>query len=339
MNNSTFLVIQVPAYNEEESLPAVLNEIPRYIPGIEKIIVQVIDDGSLDNTSEVALMNGADYVIRHTSNQGLSRAFMSGITHALQLGADIIVNTDADCQYPGEQIQQLVEPIILGKADMVIGDRQPGKNQHFPIHKRLLQVIGSWFVSILSGGKIADAASGFRAYSRYAALRIQVFNEFSYTLETIIQSKREHIKIVYVPIRTNPALRPSRLHKGIFNFLYKQGGTIIRSIVLYQPIRASVLIGSPFVLAGLILIGRFLWVYLTGGSGIARYIQSVSIGGTLLLFGFMIFVVGFLGDAIRTNMRMLQETLIRLRNSETNRANQTFDSLTVLTRNTKEAEK
>ncbi len=209
----------------------------------------------------------------------------------------------------------------------------------FPFHKRLLQVIGSWFVSFLSGSKVRDAASGFRAYSRYAALRLQVFNEFSYTLETIIQSKREHIKIVYVPIQTNPAVRPSRLHKGIFNFLYKQGGTIIRSIVLYRPIRTAILIGSPFVLVGFGLIVRFLVYYLTGESGIARYVQSVSIGGTLLLFGFLIFVVGFLGDAIRTNMRMLQETLIRLRNTDSNRSDQTFDSMTVLTRKTKDEDK
>jgi glycosyltransferase involved in cell wall biosynthesis len=336
MNNPKILVIQVPAYNEEESIPAVLNEIPRSIPGVDNILIQVIDDGSVDNTAEVALANGADYVVRHSSNQGLSRAFMTGITHALKLGADIIVNTDADSQYPGEQIPFIVEPILHGKADMVIGDRQPARNQHFPYYKRVLQVIGSWFVSYLSGNQIKDAASGFRAYSRYAALRLQVFNEFSYTLETIIQSKRENIKIVYVPITTNPAIRPSRLHKGIFNFLYKQGGTIIRAIVLYRPIRTAIIIGSPFILTGLFLIGRFLWVYLSGGSGIARYVQSVSIGGTLLLFGFLIFVVGFLGDAIRTNMRMIQEVLIRLRNTDTKNPEQTYDSSVVLSRKSRE---
>jgi len=330
MTKPIHLVIQVPAYNEADDIGAMLQDLPKSIPGVDKITIQVIDDGSRDDTCQVSLDNGADLVIRHTTNHGLARTFMTGITHAIDLGADIIVNTDADNQYPADQISSLVEPILRSEADIVIGDRQPGKNQHFPWYKRILQIIGSWFVSFLSGSKVPDAASGFRAYSRYAALRLHVFNEFSYTLETIIQSNRERIKILYIPILTNPAIRPSRLHKGIFNFLYKQGGTIIRSLVLYRPIRSAVLIGSPFILVGLVLIVRFLVVYLFGGSGIARYIQSVSIGGTLLLFGFMIFIVGFLGDAIRTNMRMLQEALIRMRNNDSTRVGETFDSQSVI---------
>jgi len=335
MKNDKFLVVQIPAYNEAESIVTVIQDVPRSIPGISKIIIQVIDDGSHDNTAEVALANGADYVVSHTTNLGLSRAFMSGINHALQLGADIIVNTDADNQYPGRQISNLVAPIINKKADIVIGDRQPGSNVHFSLHKRLLQVIGSWFVSFLSGSKVNDAASGFRAYSRHAALRLQVFNEFSYTLETIIQSNREHIQIQYVPIETNPVVRPSRLHKGIINFLYKQGGTIIRSVVLYRPIRTAIMVGSPMILAGLFLILRFLVVYLQGGAGYTRYIQSVSIGGTIFLFGILIFIVGFLGDALRTNMRMLQEVLIRLRNHPGDQNDRTFDDFEVLSRNDK----
>lgn len=332
MKRNPLVLIQIPAYNEAESIVSAIQDIPHSIPGVGKIIIQVIDDGSRDNTAEVALANGADYVVRHTTNLGLSRAFMSGINHALQLGADIIVNTDADNQYPGRQIPDLVAPIINRKADIVIGDRQPGKNEHFPVHKRILQVIGSWFVSFLSGSKVNDAASGFRAYSRHAALRLQVFNEFSYTLETIIQSNREHIRIEYVPIETNPAVRPSRLHKGILNFLYKQGGTIIRSVVLYRPIRTAIMIGSPMILAGLFFIMRFLVVYFQGGAGYTRYIQSVSIGGTIFLFGILIFIVGFLGDALRTNMRMLQEVLVRLRNHPGDQNDRTFDDLEVLSR-------
>lgn len=336
MEHIPLLVVQIPAYNEASNIAEAINDIPKSIPGVGKIIIQVMDDGSRDNTTEVALESGAQYVVRHTTNLGLSRAFMSGINHALQLGADIIVNTDADSQYPGRKIADLVAPIINQEADIVIGDRQPGKNQHFPPHKRLLQVIGSWFVSRLSGAQVKDAASGFRAYSRYAALRLQVFNEFSYTLETIIQSNREHIRIVYVPIDTNPAVRPSRLHKGILNFLYKQGGTIIRSFVLYRPIRTAVIIGSPMLIAGLALILRFLFVYIQGGSGYVRYIQSVSIGGTLFLFGILIYSVGFLGDALRTNMRMLQEILVRMRNTPQGPGDHTYDHLEVRTCKTKD---
>ena len=332
MKSNLILVIQIPAFNESHTIASVIKDLPKSIPGIKNIVIQVIDDGSKDTTSETALKAGSDYVVRHPKNLGLSRAFMSGINHALQLGADIIVNTDADSQYPGNQIASLVKPIVAGKADVVIGDRLPGKNQHFPFYKRFLQVIGSWFVSFLSGKRSPDATSGFRAYSRYAALRLQVFNEFSYTLETIIQCNREQIRIKYVPILTNPAVRPSRLHKGLFNFLFKQGGTIIRSIILYRPIRAAMIIGSPAILAGMILILRFLFVYITGGSNYLRYLQSVSIGGTLFLFGILVYIFGFLGDGLRTNMRMMQEVLIRMRNNPNVLPNQTYDNLEVFSR-------
>ncbi len=332
MKSNPLLVIQIPAFNESKSIASVIQELPKSIPGIRQIIIQVIDDGSKDMTTEVALKSGADYVIRHPNNLGLSRAFMTGINHALQLGADIIVNTDADSQYPGHQVINLVNPLVIGKADIVIGNREPGKNQHFPFYKRYLQVIGSWFVSFLSGKRSPDATSGFRAYSRFAALRLQVFNEFSYTLETIIQGNREHIRIKYVPIKTNPAVRPSRLHKGLFNFLFKQGGTILRSIILYRPIRAALLIGTPAFLAGIFFILRFIFVYLEGDSNYLRYLQSVSIGGTLFLFGILVYIFGFLGDALRTNMRMMQEILIRMRNRTDIQPDLTFDNLEVLSR-------
>ena len=294
------LVIQIPSYNESETLPLVLKSITRNIPGITQVLVQVIDDGSQDQTTEVALANGADYVIRHKNNRGLSQTFMTGITHALRLGADIIVNTDADNQYPSNEIPRLVAPIAAGQADIVVGDRQPGKNQHFSAFKRLLQVIGSKFISWVSGADVPDAASGFRAYSRYAALRLNVFNDFSYTLETIIQSNRERIKILYLPIQTNKPSRPSHLHKGLFHFLFKQGGTIIRSVMLYRPIRTTLQIGVPISLVGLFFLLRFLYFYVIGHTGIARYTQSVSIGGTLLVFGLLVILVGFLGESIRS---------------------------------------
>jgi glycosyltransferase involved in cell wall biosynthesis len=327
------LVIQIPAFNEVETLPTVLKEIPRSIPGVDQVIVQVIDDGSHDQTAQVALDNGADFVVRHLNNRGLAHTFITGITHALKLGADIIVNTDADNQYPCSEILKLVCPIIEKEADIVIGDRQPGKNEHFPWYKRILQVIGSGFISYISGAKTPDAASGFRAYSRYAALRLQVFNEFSYTLETIIQSNRERIKIVYIPIQTNETVRPSRLHKGIFNFLLKQGGTIVRSYILYRPLRSALTLGIPIGTVGILLILRFLFFYVTGNSGIARYTQSVSIGGTFFLFGFLIIMVGFIGESIRSNQRMLEEIIIKMRNDKFSDDPSQFDGLEVFAHN------
>ncbi len=324
------LVVQVPAFNESRTLPEVLGQIPRSLPGIRRVVVQVIDDGSTDGTSGVALHNGADYVIKHTSNRGLSRSFMSGMINALRLGADIVVNTDADNQYPGEEIGRLVTPIVAGEADIVIGNRQPGANKHFPAYKRLLQVVGSLLVSWLSGAKIPDAASGFRAYSRYAVLRMQVYNEFSYALETIIQSNRERLRVLNIPIRTNPVLRPSRLHKGIIHFLFKQGGTIIRSIILYRPIRSALLFGTPVISAAIFLLLRYLYFYIIGETGAARHIQSVFVGGTLLLFGFLVLAVGFLGEGLRTNQRMIQEVLIHLRNTEQVDSAVTFDGLEIL---------
>lgn len=324
------LVVQIPAYNEADTLPEVLNQIPRNFPGIGKVILQVIDDGSTDDTVEIALKNGADYVIKNGKNRGLSRTFMNGILHAIHLGADIVINTDADNQYPGNEIGRLIEPILNGKAEIVIGNRIPGSNEHFPFHKRILNVIGSAFVSWISGAKTPDAASGFRAYSRFACMRLQVFNEFSYTLETIIQANRERIPIAYLPIKTNPSLRPSRLHRGVIHFLYKQGGTIIRSIMLYRPVRMALLVGSPTFIIGILLIIRYLIYYFGGVTGSGRHFQSVFIGGTLILFGFLALAVGLLGEGVRTNQRMLQELLIRMRNNDLDRDSTTFDGLDIL---------
>lgn len=331
-DSGKLLVVQIPAYDESTSIADVVKNIPRSIPGIRQVIVQVIDDGSKDDTARVALDSGADYVVRHITNRGLSRTFMTGINNALRLGADIVVNTDGDHQYPGHEIERLVTPIVQGNADIVIGNRMPGTNIHFPAYKRLLEVVGSKFVSWISGAETPDAPSGFRAYSRYAALRIQVYNEFSYALETIIQSNREQLRIEYIPISTNPSIRPSRLHKGIFHFLFKQGGTIIRSVILYRPIRSALITGTPSLVIGIVLLLRYLYFYLGGEPGLARHIQSVTIGGVMILFGFLVLAVGFLGEGIRTNQRMLQEVLIRLRNEGQNLSEDTYDGQKILSR-------
>lgn len=307
------LVIQIPSYNEAQTLSETLADLPRSLPDISHIMILVVDDGSMDNTIQVAFESGADYVVRHRRNRGLAQAFITGINTALALGADIIVNTDADHQYPGRYIRDLCAPILAGKADLVIGDRQAGKNIHFSPIKRMFQVIGSWVIRFISQTDAPDAPSGFRAYSRYAALRIQVYNSFSYTLETLIQAGKQRMAISHINIETNPNLRPSRLHKGIFNFIWQQSGTIIRSYVLYQPLKSFFLLGMPFLLAGGFLIIRFLFFYFSGVSGLARHIQSVSIGGTVSVFGMLLIFLGLLGDAIRANRQIMEEILVRLR--------------------------
>jgi len=308
------LVIQIPAYNEAEHLPVVLAELPRQLPGIDEILVVVIDDGSDDGTANVALEHGADYVLRHRCNRGLSKAFIDGIQFGLALGADIIVNTDADNQYPGQQIEKLIQPLLEDEADLVIGDRQPLDNKNFSPFKRFMEHLGSSVIRRVSNTTVPDTVSGFRAFSRYAALRLQVYNPYSYTLETLIQAGKGLMKIVHVPIDTNPATRASRLHKGMFNFIWRQGGAIIRSYVLYQPLRTFVSIGSLLLLAGLILLGRFLVSYLFFEQG-SRYIQSVSIGGTLLTAGITLTMFGFLGDAMRANRQISEENMIHQRDS------------------------
>lgn len=306
------LAIQIPAYNEAEHLPEVLAELPRQLPGVEEIVIVVVDDGSTDGTARVALENGADFVLQHRRNRGLSKAFIDGIQFCLALGADIIVNTDADNQYPGSQIGKLIEPLLQGRADLVIGDRQTLENKHFSPLKRMMEHLGSCVIRRVSNTNVPDTVSGFRAFSRYAALRLQVYNPYSYTLETLIQAGKGLMKIESVPIETNPTTRVSRLHKGMFNFIWKQGGAIIRSYVLYQPLRTFISTGSVFLLAGLILLGRFLVSYLFLDLG-SRYIQSVSIGGTLLTAGITLIMFGFLGDAVRANRQVAEETMISQR--------------------------
>jgi glycosyltransferase involved in cell wall biosynthesis len=312
---TTTLVIQIPCYNEAQILPQALADLPKTIPGVDRIIVLVINDGSSDDTERVALENGADYVLRQRKNRGLARGFMAGLQTALALGADIIVNTDADNQYPGRYIPDLVAPLLAKQADIVIGNRQPAQNQHFSFIKGQLEEFGSYVIRLLSKTDAPDAPSGFRAFSRYAALRTHVYNSYSYTLETLIRAGREQMRIQHLPIETNPSYRPSRLHQGILNFIWRQGGVILRSYVLYQPLRTFLTAGIPFVALGLLFILRFVYLYLIGDSGVGRYIQSVSIGGTLLIFGLLLCTLGLIGDAIRANRQTMEEILIHLRDT------------------------
>jgi len=306
------LVIQIPAYNEAENISRTLDDIPRQYEGIDEVQVVVIDDGSTDGTARVALEHGADAVIRHRRNRGLSRAFITGIQFALALGADIIVNTDADNQYPGSDIQRLIQPILDDSADLVIGDRNPAENAHFSAFKRRMEAFGSWIARKVSGTSVPDTVSGFRAYSRYAALPLQVFNPYSYTLETLVQAGKSQMKIAHIPIKTNPNLRESRLHKGLLHFIWKQSGVIVRSYVLYQPLRTFVSLGAVFLAAGLALLLRFLiYYFLTDTAG--RLLQSVSIGGTLTIVGIILIIIGFIGDSVRASRQISEEILISLR--------------------------
>ncbi|HEX6291159.1 MAG TPA: glycosyltransferase family 2 protein [Herpetosiphonaceae bacterium] len=312
------LIVQIPAKDEEEHLPVVLRDIPRQIPGVDRVEVLVIDDGSRDRTAEVAIAHGADHVVRHISNKGLAAAFQTGIDAALRLGADIIVNTDADNQYPGDQIPALVGPILDRSADIVIGDRQTHTLEHFTPQKRLLQRVGSWVVRRASNTEVPDSVSGFRALSREAALRIFVTTDFSYTVENLIQAGKRRLTVAHVPIRTNQT-RPSRLHKGNWNFVKRQASTIVRTYATYEPLKTFSYIATPFVVMGLIFLLRAAFVYFAR-KFLPDYkednIQALTLGTGFLVLGFIVFLIGLVADRIGGNRRMLEELLYRARKAE-----------------------
>ena len=299
------LIIQIPCLNEAETLPVVLADLPKQIAGIDRIEVLIIDDGSSDDTVAVARRLGVDHVVGFRKNQGLARAFMLGIHGCLERGADIIVNTDADNQYVAADIPKLVQPILEGRADLVIGARPIGDIQHFSPIKKLLQRFGSWVVRGVSGTDVADAPSGFRAFSRDAALALNVFSNYTYTLETVIQAGQKNMQLLSVPIRVNGDLRPSRLVKSVTSYVKRSILTIFRIFIIYRPLRFFVSVGLiPFVL-GVILGVRFLVFLLTGDGG--GHIQSLILAAVLLVLGFLTFLLAILADLLSVNRRLLEE--------------------------------
>lgn len=310
----TKLIIQIPCLNEADHLPETLAALPRRIPGIDMIEYLVIDDGSDDDTSGVALRHGAHHLVRHRGNRGLAAAFRSGIDEALRQGADIIVNTDADGQYVGEDISKLVAPVVAREADIVIGDRGVRDNEHFSAFKRKLQRLGSTVVRKLSRTDITDAVSGFRAISREAAQRIFITTEFSYTTDMLIQAGRKRMHIVSVPIRTNAAARPSRLFKSIPRFIAQTGVTIARAYTTHNPLHVFGGVGITLAVVGILPILRFLWFFANGqGDG---HVQSLVIGGSLLVLGAITFLLGILADLISTNRKLAEATLEKMRKLE-----------------------
>ncbi|MBP8005727.1 MAG: glycosyltransferase family 2 protein [Acinetobacter sp.] len=299
------LIIQIPCYNEAGTLAIALAALPRKVQGFDLVEWLIIDDGSTDDTVAVALANGVDHVVKHTSNQGLARGFMSGIGACLRLGADVIVNTDADNQYNADDIPDLVAPILEGRADLVVGARPIATIEHFSLVKKLLQKLGSWVVRVASKTNIPDAPSGFRAMSRDAAQRLTVFSDYTYTLETIIQAGQKNMAITSVPIRVNGDLRPSRLVKSIPSYIQRSIVTIIRIYVIYRPFRFFANLGLLLFVPGFLLGLRFLYFYLTGeGSG---HIQSVILSGVLMMMGFVTFLVAFVADLLAANRKLLED--------------------------------
>ncbi len=311
------LIIQIPCLNEEETLPITLADLPKEIEGVDEIEILVIDDGSTDRTVEVAKEHGVNHIVSMTKRKGLAEAFMAGLDAAVKLGADIIVNTDGDNQYKGKCIPDLIKPILEGRADMVIGDRQVDKVPHFSWFKKKLQKLGSWVVRHVSETSVPDAASGFRAYSREAALRLHVISKFSYTLETIIQAGKKNIATEFVKVETNDKLRESRLFKSIPAYLKRSIGTILRIYTMYEPLKVFVQVGMVIFLAGVMISLRFLYyfIFVDGGAG---HIQSLILSAVLMLIGFQVGVFGVLADLIAGHRHLTENVLYRVKKLEVN---------------------
>ena len=313
-NGEVRLVIQIPCFNEAETLPATLTDLPRQVTGFDEVLWLVIDDGSSDGTAEVAKAHGVDAVVKLTQNKGLAVAFQVGLDAALQLGADVIVNTDADNQYSAANIPNLVEPITQGHADLVVGTRDITNHEEFSTLKKYLQKIGSWVVRQASATEVSDVTSGFRAYTKEAALQVNVVSQFTYTLETLIQAGRSDLAVVDIPISVNPTTRPSRLFRSKRQYVRRSAGTISRVYAMHQPLRVFNIPAAVFAVAGLILFGRFGWFYLTaGGEG---HIQSLIVGAVCLLVAMQMLMLGLLADLLRSNRVISERVLRRVRNIE-----------------------
>ncbi len=299
------LIIQIPCLNEEGTLAIALAALPREVPGFDTVEWLVIDDGSTDQTVKIAKENGVDHIVSHTQNEGLAKGFMSGLEACLRLGADVIVNTDADNQYCADDIPALVAPIVAKQADIVIGERPIDAIDHFSVTKKMLQKLGSYVVRVLSRTSIQDAPSGFRAISSHAARKLMVFNDYTYTLETIIQAGQKNMAIMSVPVRVNDDLRPSRLVKSIPAYVRRSIFTLVRIFVIYRPFRFFSAVGAVLLSIGLLIGFRFVFNYMTGEG--AGNIQSLILSGALLVTGFQTILVAFLADLIAANRRLLEE--------------------------------
>ena len=308
------LIIQIPCYNEAETLEIALNDLPKKIEGIDCIEYLIINDGSKDKTVEVAKKWGVHHVVNFKQNKGLAKGFMAGLDGCLRNGADIIVNTDADNQYCGEDIEKLIRPILNGEADMVVGARPIDETEHFSWIKKKLQHFGSWVVRKASNTDIPDAPSGFRAFSREAAMRINVVNDYTYTLETIVQAGREKIAITSVPIRTNGELRPSRLFNSILGYVKKSMLTIIRAYMMYKPLRCFTFVAAVPTLIGLLIGFRYLYFVAMGTSG--GHVQSLLLACTLIILGFVTLVVGLLADVLAANRKLIEDAQYHVRRAE-----------------------
>ena len=308
------LIIQIPCFNEAGTLAIALRELPRTVDGFDIVEWLIIDDGCTDNTVEVAKANGVNHVVSFTKNQGLARGFMAGLEASLKLGADVIINTDADNQYNAGNIPDLVAPILQKKADIVVGARPISDIEHFSPVKKLLQGFGSWVVRVVSGTSIDDAPSGFRAMTRDAALRLNVFNSYTYTLETIIQAGQKNMSIVAVPIQVNGDLRPSRLLKSIPSYIKKSISTIVRIFVVYRPFRFFMSIGLVLFGIGLLLGIRYLVLMFQGSSG--GHVQSLILASIFLGMGFQTIIIAFIADLMGVNRKLLEDVQYRIRKIE-----------------------
>jgi glycosyltransferase involved in cell wall biosynthesis len=311
------LIIQIPVLNERDTIGNVITDLPRQIPGIDEIEILIVDDGCTDDTIAVALAHGAHHVVRHTSNKGLAAAYQTGLDTALRLGADIIVNTDGDHQYPGSEIALLIAPIVQGKADVVIGDRQVEQIEHFSPLKKGLQQLGSSVVRWASDTNVPDTVSGFRALSREAALRTFVTTDFSYTVENLIQAGKLRLTVATVPIRTNTVNRPSKLHRGNWHFIKRQGAIIARTYATYEPLKTFSYIAAGFFLVSMALLARAAYVFI--GRRLewmeleASNYQSLMVGSVLLVMALVAFLIGLLADRVGGVRRLVEEMLYRVR--------------------------
>jgi glycosyltransferase involved in cell wall biosynthesis len=310
----TKLIIQIPCYNEEETLGLTLSMLPRQLDSVDVVEWLVINDGSTDRTLEVALEHGVDHIVSFPQNQGLARAFTAGVEASLKAGADIIVNTDADNQYSADDIPKLIEPILAGRAEIVIGARPIGEIKEYSMTKKFLQRVGSWVVRIASHTDIPDAPSGFRAISRDAAIRLNVFNDYTYTLEMIIQAGQKNLAITSVPIKTNPYLRPSRLFKSTRSYIKLSAFTILRIFMTYKPLRFFMMLGSIPFTAGFLLGVRWLVLYLSGTP--RTHVPSLILTAILILIGFQLWMFGLIADLLSVNRKMLEDIQLRIRRSE-----------------------